>query len=42
MMEVAGTSEMSINFYQATRRNIPEDIRLQTTTFGLVNEPACI
>jgi hypothetical protein len=24
-MEAAGTSEMSVNFYQSTRRNIPED-----------------
>jgi hypothetical protein len=24
MMEVAGTSETSVNFYQTTRRNIPE------------------
>jgi hypothetical protein len=25
MMEAANTSEMSVNFYQTTRRNIPED-----------------
>jgi hypothetical protein len=25
MMEAAGTSETSVNFYQTTRRNIPED-----------------
>jgi hypothetical protein len=25
MMEVANTSESSVNFYQTTRRNIPED-----------------
>jgi hypothetical protein len=25
MMEAASTSEMSVNFYQTTRRNNPED-----------------
>jgi hypothetical protein len=30
MMEAARTSEMSVNFYQATRRNNPEDSHLQT------------
>jgi NADPH-dependent 7-cyano-7-deazaguanine reductase QueF len=25
MMEAANTSETSVNFYQTTRRNIPED-----------------
>jgi hypothetical protein len=25
MMEAAGTSETSVNFYQTTRRNTPED-----------------
>jgi hypothetical protein len=30
MMEAASTSEMPVNFYQTTRRNIPEDIHLQT------------
>jgi hypothetical protein len=25
MMEAASTSETSVNFYQTTRRNIPED-----------------
>jgi hypothetical protein len=29
MMEAAGTSETSVNFYQTTRRNIPEDSHLQ-------------
>jgi hypothetical protein len=29
MMEAMGTSETSVNFYQATRRNIPEDSRLK-------------
>jgi hypothetical protein len=28
MMEAAGTSETSVNFYQTTRRNNPEDIHL--------------
>jgi hypothetical protein len=31
MMEAASTSETSINFYQTTRRNIPEDSHLQTS-----------
>jgi hypothetical protein len=29
MMKAASTSETSVNFYQTTRRNIPEDSRLQ-------------
>jgi hypothetical protein len=29
MMEAAITSETSVNFYQTTRRNIPEDSHLQ-------------
>jgi hypothetical protein len=28
MMEAVSTSEMSVNFYQTTRRNIPEDSHL--------------
>jgi hypothetical protein len=30
MMEAASTSETSVNFYQTTRRNIPEDSHLHT------------
>jgi hypothetical protein len=30
MMEAAGTSETSVNFYQTTRRNNPEDSHLHT------------
>jgi hypothetical protein len=30
MMEAASTSEMSVNFYQATGRNNPEDSHLYT------------
>jgi hypothetical protein len=30
MMEAVGTSETSVNFYQTTRRNIPEDSHLHT------------
>jgi hypothetical protein len=30
MMEAASTSETSANFYQTTRRNIPEDSYLHT------------
>jgi hypothetical protein len=37
-MEVANTSETSVNFYQTTQRNIPEDSRLQITKY-LVKEP---
>jgi hypothetical protein len=29
MMEAVSTSETSVNFYQTTRRNIPEDSRVQ-------------
>jgi hypothetical protein len=29
-MEAVSTSETSVNFYQTTRRNIPEDSHLQT------------
>jgi hypothetical protein len=28
MMEAASPSEISVNFYQTTRRNIPEDSHL--------------
>jgi hypothetical protein len=30
MMEAASTSETSVNFFQATRRNNPEDSHLHT------------
>jgi hypothetical protein len=30
MMEAASTSETSVNFYQTTRRNNPEDSYLQS------------
>jgi hypothetical protein len=30
MMEAANTSETSVNFYQTTGRNIPEDSHLHT------------
>jgi hypothetical protein len=30
MMEAASASETSVNFYQTTRRNIPEDSHLHT------------
>jgi hypothetical protein len=30
MIEAANTSETSVNFYQTTRRNIPEDSHLHT------------
>jgi hypothetical protein len=32
IMEAASTSEKSVNFYQTTRRNIPEESHLQHTT----------
>jgi hypothetical protein len=31
MMEAASTYETSVNFYQTTRRNIPEDGHFQVT-----------
>jgi hypothetical protein len=34
-MEAAGTSEMSVNFCETTRRNIPEDSQL-SSSFGNV------
>jgi hypothetical protein len=34
MMEAASTSEMSVNFYQTTWCNIPEDIHLQENTYS--------
>jgi hypothetical protein len=36
MTEAANTSETSVNFYQTTRRNNPEDSHLQQDTL-LVN-----
>jgi hypothetical protein len=30
MMEAAGTSDTSVNYYQATRRKIPEDSHLHS------------
>jgi hypothetical protein len=33
MMETADTSETSVNFYQTTRRNSPDDSHLQTRLF---------
>jgi hypothetical protein len=33
MMEAVSTSETSVNFYQTTRRNIPEDSYLQDKQF---------
>jgi hypothetical protein len=33
MMEAASTSETSVNFYQTTRGNIPEDSHLNSLTF---------
>jgi hypothetical protein len=37
MMETASTSEMSINFYQTTRRNIPEGSHLCYYTTSVNN-----
>jgi hypothetical protein len=33
IMEAASTSETSVNFYQTTRRNNPEDSHLQNMCF---------
>jgi hypothetical protein len=35
MMEAASTSETSVNFYQTTQRNNPEDSRLRKDTSGI-------
>jgi hypothetical protein len=35
MMEAASTSETSVNFYQTTLRNIPEDSDLQMSVYNL-------
>jgi hypothetical protein len=37
MMEAAIISETSINFYQATRRYIPEDSYLHVYIFSFIN-----
>jgi hypothetical protein len=34
IMEAENTSETSVNFYQTTRRNIPEDSHLQYTGYS--------
>jgi hypothetical protein len=35
MMEKINTSEMSVNFYQTTRRNIPQDCHFLLILIGL-------
>jgi hypothetical protein len=35
MMEAANTSETSVNFYQPTQRDIPEDSHLQLLSLFL-------
>jgi hypothetical protein len=37
MMGAASTSETSVNFYQTTRRNNPEDSDLHTISFQITN-----
>jgi hypothetical protein len=37
MIEAVSTSETSVNFYQTTRRNIPEDSHLHTRMHENVN-----
>jgi hypothetical protein len=37
MMEAASTSEISVNFYQTTRRNNPEDSHLQSTNHSIAS-----
>jgi hypothetical protein len=43
MMAAGSTSETSVNFYQATRRIIPEDSHVQalSCTVNLVNSIIC-
>jgi hypothetical protein len=36
MTEAASTSERSVNFYQITRRNIPEDIFINGITLETI------
>jgi hypothetical protein len=38
MMEAVSTSEKSVNFYQITRRNNPEDGHLHTTLLHYKNQ----
>lgn len=40
-METAGMSQMSVNFYQTTRRNVPEHSRLQSICFAVSMYIAC-
>jgi hypothetical protein len=37
MMETVSTSETSVNYYQTTRRNIPEDSHLHKYSFETEN-----
>jgi hypothetical protein len=37
MMEAVSTSEMPVNFYQTTRRNIPEDSHLYISSLENLN-----
>jgi hypothetical protein len=37
-MEAVSISETSVNFYETTRRNIPQDSHLQEITFLIANE----
>jgi hypothetical protein len=39
IMEAASTSEKSVNFYQTTRRNIPEDSHLRSAISEVVKLP---
>jgi hypothetical protein len=34
MMKTANTSETFVNFYQTTRRNIPEESRLEVVKYS--------
>jgi hypothetical protein len=38
MMKAVNTSETSVNFYQATLRNIPEDTHLQLSNESVVQK----
>jgi hypothetical protein len=42
MMEVAGASEMSADFYRTTRRKSPEDGHLQGSCFFILSADFCV
>jgi hypothetical protein len=41
-VEAASASETSVNFYETTRRNIPEDILIHTCRRENLKSPSCL